>query len=119
MKQTLVIGASPNPVRFSHKMVKSLIRHDFSVIPLGIRKGEIAGIDILTERTEIEDIHTISLYIGASRQADYYEYILKLKPERIIFNPGTYNAELIEIAEKNDIECVVDCALIMLSNGNY
>ena len=119
MKKTLVIGASPNPVRFSNKMVKSLILHDFSVVPFGIRKGGIAGIDILTEKTIFPDIHTISLYIGAPRQKDYYDYILNLKPERIIFNPGTYNAELIEIAEQKDIECIVDCALIMLSNGNY
>lgn len=119
MKKTLVIGASPNSVRFSNKMVKSLIRHDFSVVPLGIRKGDIAGINILTEKVIIKDIHTISLYIGASRQKDYYEYIINLKPERIIFNPGTYNSELIELAEQNDIECIIDCALIMLSNGNY
>ncbi len=119
MKKTLVIGASPNPNRFSNKMVKSLIRHDFSVVALGIRKGDIAGIDILTERNFIPNIHTISLYIGASRQVDYYDYILSLNPKRIIFNPGTYNAELIELAEHKKIECIVDCALIMLSNGDY
>lgn len=119
MKKTLVIGASPNPVRFSNKMVKSLIRHGFIAVPLGIRKGEIAGIEILTKKIDMPDLHTISLYIGAARQPDYYDYIIHLNPKRIVFNPGTYNSELIEIAEQNNIQCIVDCALIMLSNGNY
>ena len=119
MKKTLIPGASPNPDRFSNKMVKSLIRHGYEAVPLGLRKGDISGIEIITGKPEIKDIHTISLYIGAARQVDYYDYLLGLMPKRIIFNPGTYNYELIELAEKKNIECVVSCALIMLSNGTY
>ncbi|MCF8380258.1 MAG: CoA-binding protein [Bacteroidales bacterium] len=119
MKKTLVIGASTNPLRFSNKMVKSLIKHGFEAIPLGLKTGEIAGIEILTGKPKIENLHTISLYIGPARQIEYYDYFLSLNPKRIIFNPGTYNYELIEMAENNNIECEVSCALIMLSNGNY
>ncbi|MCK4920635.1 MAG: CoA-binding protein [Bacteroidales bacterium] len=119
MKKTLIPGASPNPARFSNKMVKSLLENGYEPIPLGLRKGDISGIEILTGKPGITDLHTISLYLGASRQIDYYDYFLSLKPKRIIFNPGTYNYELIELAEKNNIECVVNCALIMLSNGKY
>lgn len=119
MKKTLIPGASTNPNRFSNKMVKSLIRHGYEAVPLGFRKGDISGIEIKTGEPKISDLHTISLYLGAARQVDYYDYFLSLKPERIIFNPGTYNYELIELAEKNNIECVVSCALIMLSTGEY
>ena len=119
MKKTLITGASPNPDRFSHKMVQSLISHGFEAVPLGIRKGVISGLEIKSGKPEISGIHTISLYLGPARQVDYYDYFLNLEPERIIFNPGTYNYELIELAEKNNIECVVECSLIMLSQGNY
>jgi len=119
MKKTLVVGASPNPLRFSHKMVKSLLRHDFEAVPLGIKEGEITGVKILTGKPELKDIHTISLYISPKRQGDYYNYFLSLEPERIIFNPGTYNNELIELAEKNGIKAVTDCALIMINKGIY
>ena len=119
MKRTLVIGASINPLRFSNKMVKSLVKNGFEAVPLGLKSGEISGIEILTGQPDIKDLHTISLYIGAARQIEYYDYFLGLNPKRIIFNPGTYNFELIELAEKKNIECVVSCALIMLSNGNY
>ena len=119
MKKTLVIGASTNPLRFSHKMVKSLARHDFEAVPLGIRKGDIAGIEILTGKPELSDVHTVSLYLSPQRQKEYYDYIIGLKPKRIIFNPGTHNQELIDLAKENDIEPVIDCALIMIAKGIY
>ncbi len=119
MKKTLILGASPNPLRFSNKMVKSLLRHGFEAVPLGIRKGEITGVSILTGKPDLKDIHTISLYLSAKRQKEYYDYILSLEPERIIFNPGTHNQELIKIAEENDIEVITDCALIMIAKGIY
>ena len=119
MKKTLVLGASPNPLRFSHKMVRSLIRHKIDVIPVGFRIGEIAGIKILTGKPDVKNIHTVSLYIGSKRQPEYYQYILSLKPKRIIFNPGTINEELIAIAKMNNIQAITDCALVMVSAGKY
>ena len=119
MKRTLVIGASPNPMRFSYKMVKSLLRHDYEVVAVGIREGEISGIKILTGKPSLQKIHTIALYIGPQRQPEYYEYILSLKPKRIIFNPGTINQEFMEMAEKKGIEVVNDCGLVMVASGNY
>jgi predicted CoA-binding protein len=119
MKRTLVIGASPNPMRFSHKMVKSLIRHGYEVVPLGLRKGEILGVNILTGKPELENIHTVSLYINPERQRQYYDYITSLAPRRIIFNPGTVNHEFIKLAESNNIEAITDCSLIMIAKGIY
>jgi predicted CoA-binding protein len=66
-----------------------------------------------------EDIDTITLYLGPERQREYYDYILSLKPKRIIFNPGTENDELAALAETNGIETVEACTLVMLSIGNY
>lgn len=119
MKKTLVIGASTNPLRFSNKMVKSLVRYGYEAVPLGLRTGEIAGIEILTGKPSLKDIHTVSLYLSPERQHQYYDYILSLHPKRIIFNPGTYNEELIRLAEKNNIEAISDCALIMIAKGIY
>ena len=119
MKKTLVIGASPNPMRFAYKMVKSLLRHDYEAVPVGIRNGEIGGIKILTGKPMVRKIHTVALYIGPQRQPQYYDYILSLKPKRIIFNPGTINPEFMDMAEKKGIEVVNDCALVMVASGNY
>jgi uncharacterized protein len=119
VKKTLVLGASPNPLRFSNKMVKSLIRQNIDVVPVGFRMGEIAGISILVGKPDIKNVHTVSLYIGSKRQPEYYKYIFSLKPKRIIFNPGTINEELMELAKENNIQVVTDCALVMVSSGKY
>jgi len=119
MKKTLVLGASPNPLRFSHKMVKSLVRHNMEVIALGSREGEISGIKILTGKPALKDIHTISLYVGPKRQSEIYDYVISLYPKRIIFNPGTSNEYFMNLARENGIEVVFDCALVMLSSGKY
>ena len=119
MRKTLVLGASSNPRRYSYKAVRSLQRKNIPIVAVGFRKGEIEGTEILTGKPHIDRVHTITLYLGKKRQVDYYNYILELTPERIIFNPGTYNPDLIEKAEKQGIEVVSDCTLVMVHSGNF
>ena len=115
----MVLGASPNPVRFSHKAVKSLLRHDQQVVAVGFRKAEIADQEILTGHPQIENVHTVSIYIGSSRQTEYYDYIISLKPKRVIFNPGTINPEFMGRLQNEGIEAKSECMLVMLSEDEF
>jgi predicted CoA-binding protein len=119
MKKTLVLGASPNPLRFSNKMVIALVRHNFEVVALGLREGEISGTKILTGKPDLKDIHTVALYLGPKAQLSVYNYILSLNPKRIIFNPGTRNQEFMKLAMDQGIEVVYACSLVMLSSAKY
>jgi len=118
-KKTIVLGATPNPVRFSYKAVKSLLRNDQEVVAVGFRKGEIEEEEILVGQPPIEDVHTVSIYIGSSRQVDYYDYIFSLNPKRVIFNPGTVNTEFMVRLKEKGIESVSGCMLVMLSEGEF
>ena len=117
--KTLVLGASPNPVRFSYKAVKSLLKHNQEVVAVGFRSGLIADQKILVGMPEIEGVHTVSVYIGYSRQREYYDYILSLKPSRVIFNPGTVNPEFMARLHREGIEPVNACMLVMLNEGEF
>lgn len=117
--KALVLGASPNSYRYSYKAVRLLKRYNHEVVPLGIRKGEIEGEEIILGKAQFEDIHTVTLYVGPAKQADYYDYILSLKPQRIIFNPGTENDELLQLAREKKIETVENCTLVMLNSGLF
>jgi len=120
VKNTLVLGASPKPERYSYKAVCSLKNNGYSVIAYGNRGGEVCGVNIQTSDFEnISDVHTISLYINSTFQKEYYDSILKLNPKRIIFNPGTENEELVKLAEENDIQTLEACTLVLLSIGSY
>jgi uncharacterized protein len=119
MKKTLVMGASPNPLRYANKAVKRLLENQIEVVALGKRKTEIHGIPVITGKPNIPDLHTITLYLGPDNQEEYLEYFISLAPRRIIFNPGTYNKKLEKMAEQAGIEVVEDCTLIMLDTDEY
>lgn len=119
-KKTAVLGASPNNMRYSFRAVEMLASREHEVVPLGLRKGEIDGIPIVTDwPKQIEGLDTITLYVGPQNQPDLYDYILGLSPKRIIFNPGTENPELMQLAKEKGIEVESACTLVMLSIGNY
>lgn len=119
MKKTVVLGASPNPSRYSNRAVKRLTSNGFEAVPIGIRKGEIEGISIVTDSPFVRNVHTITLYMNPERQKPHYDYMLSLQPERIIFNPGTENPELMRLAKENGINIEVACTLVLLSVGEY
>lgn len=119
MKKTLIIGASPDSFRNSYKAVIALQRKKIEVVALGIRSGEIFDVKIDTDRLNYENIHTVSLYISADKQYDYYDYIFSLNPKRLIFNPGTYNSELAEKAKEKSIEIVEKCTMLLLSDEEF
>ena len=119
MKKTVVIGASDNPARYSYRAVNMLKNHGHEVVPVGIRKGQIAGLDIHIDRPTEESVDTVTLYVGPQNQPAWYDYILDLKPKRIIFNPGTENEELEKMAQAKGIRTEEACTLVMLSIGNY
>ena len=118
-KTTLVIGASENPERYSYKAIKMLRGHGHSVVAVGPRMGTVADVDFNLEIPA--DLHpdTVTLYINPTIQKEYYDRILALKPRRIIFNPGTENAEFEALAQKSGIEPVEACTLVLLSTDQF
>jgi len=118
-KKTVVLGATPNPTRYANRAVHRLQREGIETVPVGIRRGEIDGTTILNDQPEIAGVHTITLYLNPQRQRAYYDYILSLHPQRIIYNPGTENPELMQLAAERGIENEVACTLVMLASGSY
>ena len=119
LKKTLVLGASTNASRYSNIAIQRLLSNDFEVIAIGKRKGLVAGIDIIDSQVMFDNIHTITLYINAENQKMFYNYIISLKPKRVIFNPGTENKELKNLLIKNNIYFEDACTLVLLSIGKY
>lgn len=115
-----MIGASSNPARYSNTAVKELKYHGFPVVAIGLRNEKIGETEIQTGFPEIEDVHTVTLYVGQQNQPGYKDYILnQLAPKRIIFNPGTENEDFEQLAEKKGIEVVKNCTLVMLDFGIF
>ena len=119
MKKTLVFGASLNPNRYSHYAIQRLVANKHEVVAFGLREGEVEGVMIDTELKPYEDIDTVTLYMNSKRQKEYYNYIISLKPERIIFNPGTENPEFFKLLKESNINFEMSCTLVLLSTNQY
>jgi hypothetical protein len=119
MKKTLVLGASENPDRYANIAIKRLLNKGVEVVAIGIKEGIVDGVIIENYKKEFDAIDTVTLYLSAKNQVDYYNYILSLKPKRVIFNPGTENSELEELLTKNGISFESACTLVLLSLNKF
>lgn len=117
--KTLVFGASLKPERYSNIALRRLRTYDYPVVAIGGREGEVLDVNIMKGQPDIEDIHTITMYMRADRQEAFHDYLLGLSPERIIFNPGAENGVLAELARAKGIEAIEACTLVLLSTGQY
>lgn len=117
--KTLVIGASPKPDRYSHRVLHMLYSHGMETEALGFREDEYELGKIDAGRPDYKDIDTVTLYIGPKVQAEYYDYIIHLKPRRVLFNPGTENPAFYTLLDEAGIEWEEACTLVLLSTGQY
>jgi predicted CoA-binding protein len=119
MKRTLIIGASVNPSRYAYIAAQKLQAHGHPIFLLGRRKGFLLGEEIHVDKVALDEIDTVTLYINSSHQPEYYDYIISLKPKRVIFNPGTENVDFENILRSKNIIPVEACTLVLLSIGQY
>lgn len=120
-KKTVIVGATTNTGRYAYLAAEMLTEYKHEIVPIGIKTGEVLGNKILDIRQKpvIENVDTVTLYIGPQHQPEWYNYILSLKPRRIIFNPGTENNEFEQLAEEQGIEALEACTLVMLRTRQF
>lgn len=99
--------------------INRLRSNGHEVVAIGSRKGQVQDVPILSVQEDFKDIDTVTLYLNPKNQAPYLEYILGLKPKRIIFNPGTENLELMRLADAQGVDTIEACTLVMLRIGQY
>lgn len=117
--ETLVIGASTNPNRYSNIAIKKLRSNNLLVKALGLRKGKVLDVVIDDEKLPYKNIDTVTLYLNPKRQEEYYQYIISLQPRRVIFNPGTENLEFVKLLKEHYIASEIACTLVLLSTNQY
>ncbi len=118
-KNTLILGASENPARYSNMALHLLRQYGHPVEAIGHKKGLIDDVEIHTEWKVNSEVDTITLYLNPQNQKPYYTHIIAAKPKRVIFNPGTENEELQEYLQKNKIPFMEACTLVLLHTGQF
>lgn len=118
-KKTLVLGASEKVERYANKAVRLLQEYRHDVVAVGNKEGEINGIKISKEFPSNQDIHTVTLYLSEQNQVPYYDKIIQLKPQRVIFNPGTENPDFEKKLNESGIETEEACTLVLLRTNAF
>lgn len=118
-KTTLILGASTKPNRYSNIAAHRLTAAGHKIIMVAKRNGMLLGQEIYDHPVAIDNLDTITLYLNAANQVEYYDYIINLQPKRVIFNPGTENQELYTLLKKNKIDYTEACTLVLLSIDKY
>lgn len=118
-KNTLIIGASNNPMRYSYRAAEMLINRNYPILLYGLKKKKVFNLSIESSFPS-EKVHTVTLYIGTQNQSDdLMNNIISLQPERVIFNPGTENVHFQHLLDVNKIPWIEACTLVLLSTNQY
>jgi predicted CoA-binding protein len=119
-KNVAVLGASDNPERYSNKAVKMLSENNYNVIPVHPQLESIEGYKVVKDLADIKDeVYTLTVYVGPSRITPLIDSIVKLKPQRVVLNPGTESDELKEALKKASIPYLEACTLVLLRTGQF
>ena len=116
----LIIGASPKEDRYSNKAQKMLIEYGHKVVLVSPKGEDILGVKPYKNLSEIkEKIDTVTMYVSPKHSADMGYEILRLNPQRVIFNPGTESPELQNELLENGISIKEACTLVLLRTNQY
>jgi predicted CoA-binding protein len=116
----LIIGASPKEDRYSNKAQKMLIEYGHKVVLVSPKGEDILGVKPYKNLSEIkEKIDTVTMYVSSKHSADMGYEILRLNPQRVIFNPGTESPELQNELLENGISIKEACTLVLLRTNQY
>ncbi len=119
-ERVVVVGASPKAERYSNKAVRLLLEHGHEVFPVHPAVESIEGLTAIHDLGEINGpVDTITMYLSPAQSTALAEKLIKLKPGRVIFNPGTENAELESLLADNHIPTEKACTLVLLNTSQF
>lgn len=119
-QRVVILGASDRPDRYAYRAFQNLLEHGHEVIPVHPTLPEVDGVPVLPDLDAVEGaVDTLTLYVNPKISEGLVEPIVRLAPQRVIFNPGTESDRLIEALEEAGIEALEACTLVMLSTGTF
>jgi predicted CoA-binding protein len=120
MQNVVILGASDNPSRYSFLAFQSLKKHGHTPFLVSPTLTDLEGAKVFHDLSEVNiKADTLTMYVNPKISTELKTKILKLKPTRVIFNPGTENPALQNELEKAGIEVVEACTLVMLRTGQF
>jgi predicted CoA-binding protein len=115
-----ILGASNKADRYAYKALVMLREYGHSVIPINPVLDIIESVPVVKSLNDIAvPVTTLTLYMRPERYMPFIGDIIKLKPDRVIFNPGTESDEALSILKESGILGIYACTLVLLRTGQF
>jgi predicted CoA-binding protein len=117
----VILGLSDDPSRYAYKAAQRLLESGYQNVK-GVHPSgtPVLGLESFKSISEIKGtIDTLTLYVNPLKLDTMLESILRAKPKRIIFNPGTEHPALMKSAKQKGIQVLEACTLVLLSTRQF
>lgn len=114
-----ILGASDNPTRYSFMALELLVEKGHQVKLINPRLKSIAGHPCVASLSELKDVHTLTIYVNPEILEQNLDAILKLRPQRVIMNPGSESEKVRKALTQQKIEVIEGCTLVMLRTAQF
>lgn len=119
-KNVAIIGASKKHDRYSYKAFQELVNGAYNPIPINPVLKDIEGVPCYSSLGACPDkIDIITIYVRPSVLVDIVPQLISVNPERVIFNPGTEDADIMEELTKEGIKVQIACTIVLLKTNQF
>ena len=115
-----VLGASPKPARYANQCIRLLKQQGYRITPVHPRFEQIEELAVSPNLDAIAgSVDTLTLYVGPRLLEPQTEDIVRLRPGRVIFNPGTESRQVQCRLDEAGIDWFEACTLVMIKTDQF
>ena len=115
-----ILGASANPARYAYKAQQALRANGHTPVPVNPKYALIDGIRCYPDLRSVSvKIDTITIYVRPDILYSIAGDIVAVRPDRVIFNPGSESSEVADRLESANIKVQNACTLVLLNAARF
>ncbi|NLY43979.1 MAG: CoA-binding protein [Clostridiaceae bacterium] len=116
MKTWAVVGASENRDKYGYKIFKKLKSNGYTVYPVNPNYEQIEGEKCYASVLDLPEVpDVVDMVVAPKHGMKVIEEAAEKGIKNIWFQPGTFNDEIIKLAEEKGLNTVQACVLVELN----
>ena len=116
MPRVVVLGASSNPSKFSHRAVQAFLQRGWTVFPVNPRESTLLGLPCFESIEQVTGpVDVVSAYLPPQILLTVLPAVARLGCGELWLNPGTDSPDVLEAAQQLGIRALPCCSLVRLA----
>lgn len=113
-----IVGASNNPEKYGHRVMKDLLESGYQVFPINLKEKEILGVSVSPTLQDVPaPIDVVITIVPPHVTEEIVKEANAMSLKHIWMQPGSESAAAIKYCEDNDMVCIHDkCIMVARRN---